>query len=461
MPASLAFATLSLNPLLTANLARLDYVRMTPIQALALPPILDGRDVLARAKTGSGKTAAFGLGVLNQLDPAAYRTQALVLCPTRELAEQVAGEIRRLARAMPNVKIQSVCGGAPFALQVASLKHPPHVLVATPGRLLKHLDKKTIGLDAVTKVVLDEADRMLDMGFADELDAILDYLPADRQTLLFSATYPESIAAVSSRVQSNPELVDALSSEAPANIAATWCRVTRENRSFALALALSEWGGGLNLVFCNTKKDCAELAKFLRGRGLSAVALHGDLDQAERTEMLVRFSNRSASVLVATDVAARGLDVDDIEAVFNVELPKQAEVYIHRIGRTARAGKEGRAISLVEQREMHRMRLVEDAMPDGHWSEQSLPSVPGDNQRLVPAVGCIEIRGGRRDRLRPGDLLGALTAEGGVAGSAVGSIDLFQSRSYVAIEKSQLSRALKQLSGRPIKGRRFRARICR
>ena len=455
------FSTVNLKPLLADNLAGLGYVTMTPIQALALPPILEGRDVLARAKTGSGKTAAFGLGVLNHLDPAAYRTQALVLCPTRELAEQVAGEIRRLARAMPNVKIQSVCGGAPFALQVASLKHPPHVLVATPGRLLKHLRKKTLNLDAVSNVILDEADRMLDMGFADELDAVLEHLPVDRQTMLFSATYPESIAAISARVQSDPQLVDALPGEEPARITASWCRVTRENRSDALFKALSEWGGELNLVFCNTKKDCAELAAFLRARDVNVVALHGDLDQVKRTEMLVRFANRSASVLVATDVAARGLDVDGIEAVFNYELPGQAEVYVHRIGRTARAGKEGRAISLVDQREMHRQQLVEDAMPDGHWYEKILPSTPGVNERLVPGVACIEIRGGRKDRLRAGDLLGALTADGGVAGSAVGSIDLFETRSYVAIKKSQLSRALQQLSRRPVKGRRYRARICK
>ena len=461
MTANQNFSAVNLKPLLADNLAGLGYVTMTPIQALALPPILDGRDVLARAKTGSGKTAAFGLGVLNDLDPAAYRTQALVLCPTRELAEQVAGEIRRLARAMPNVKIQSVCGGAPFAPQVASLKHPPHVLVATPGRLLKHLTKKTLILNAVSKVVLDEADRMLDMGFADELHAILGHLPGDRQTLLFSATYPESIAAISSRVQNDPQFVDAQPGEEPAKIVASWCRVTRENRSDALVRALSEWGGELNLVFCNTKKDCAELAAFLRAQGLSAVALHGDLDQVKRTEMLVRFANRSASVLVATDVAARGLDVDDIDAVFNFELPSQAEVYVHRIGRTARAGKEGRAISLVEQRETHRMQLIENAMPEGHWSERSLPSKPAVNECLLPAMACIEIRGGRRDRLRPGDLLGALTAAGGVAGSAVGSIDLFDSRSYVAIEKSQLSRALEQLSRRPVKGRRYRSRVCK
>jgi len=336
-----AFSTLSLKPGLLGNLADLGYTEMTVVQAHALPKVLAGDDVLARAKTGSGKTAVFGLGLLNKLDVASFQTQALVLCPTRELADQVAKEIRRLARAIANIKILSLCGGVPLGPQIASLQHSPHIVVGTPGRVLKHLGKKTLNLKAVKTFVLDEADRMLDMGFMDELDAILAYVPRNRQTLLFSATYPKAIAEISAKVQRSPQRVDVTDDEQPAQIAQYWCSVTRENRCDELLRALRAWGGELNLVFCNTKIDCAEVASYLQKQKIVAVALHGDLDQAERDQVLVRFANRSASVLIATDVAARGLDVKDIDAVFNFEPPKQADVYVHRIGRTGRAGKAG------------------------------------------------------------------------------------------------------------------------
>lgn len=349
MSAPTDFSILKLKPELLASLVNLGYLEMTLVQAETLPKLIDGVDVLARAKTGSGKTAAFGLGLLNKLEPSTYRVQALVLCPTRELADQVAKEIRRLARAIPNVKILSLCGGSPLGAQITSLQHSPHVIVGTPGRVLKHLNKGTVKLDALQTLVLDEADRMLDMGFADELNAILDFVPANRQTLLFSATYADAIAAISARIQRKPVRIDVTQDEQAALITQYWCSVTRENRCDELLRTLRAWGGELNLVFCNTKIDCAEVASYLQSKKVVAVALHGDLDQAERTEVLARFANRSASVLIATDVAARGLDVKDLDAVFNFELPKQPEVYVHRIGRTGRAGKEGLAVSLVEQ----------------------------------------------------------------------------------------------------------------
>ena len=348
MPNPIKFSSLDLQPALLSNLVDIGYTEMTLVQAETLPQLIAGSDVLARAKTGSGKTAAFGLGLLNKLDAAFFRSQALVLCPTRELGDQVSKEIRRLARGIPNVKILTLCGGVPLGPQLASLKHSPHIIVGTPGRVLKHLRKDTVMLGNLKTLVFDEADRMLDMGFADELDAILKFLPRDRQTLLFSATYPKSIAAVSKRVQRNPVIVDVTDDEQPAQIVQSWCSVTRENRNPELVRALRAWGGELNLVFCNTKADCAEVANYLVSKNIVTVALHGDLDQSERTEVLVRFANRSAVVLIATDVAARGLDVKDLDAVFNYELPKQAEVYVHRIGRTARAGKQGVAVSLVE-----------------------------------------------------------------------------------------------------------------
>jgi ATP-independent RNA helicase DbpA len=459
MSDSTDFSALNLNPALLNNLADLGYTEMTLVQAETLPLLIDGKDVVARAKTGSGKTAAFGLGMLNHLDVNNFNVQALVLCPTRELADQVAKEIRRLARAIPNIKILSVCGGSPLRAQTASLQRSPHVIVGTPGRVHKHLRSSNIDLGELQTFVLDEADRMLDMGFMDELEAILSFVPDERQTLLFSATYPEAIAEMSARVQRDPKLIDVTSDEQPAQITQTWCSVTRENRNAELERVLRAWGGGLNLVFCNTKVDCADVVQYLQAQRIEAVALHGDLDQVQRNQVLVRFSNRSASVLVATDVAARGLDVKDVDAVFNYELPPQAEVYIHRIGRTGRAGKTGVAVSLVEEREMWRLTEIEKALPDAVLQQRGIPDAKRGDDSLQPLMTTIQISGGRKNKLRPGDLLGALTAEGGIPGEAVGSIDLFDTYAYVAVQNTHVRTAQKQLSERPIKGRKFRARI--
>ena len=459
MPDPAQFNSLDLKPALLSNIADIGYTEMTLVQAETLPHLISGLDVLARAKTGSGKTAAFGLGLLNKLDASLFRSQALVLCPTRELADQVAKEIRRLARGIANIKILTLCGGAPLGPQIASLQHSPHIIVGTPGRVLKHLRKETVTLAEVETFVLDEADRMLDMGFAGELDAILEFLPKDRQTLLFSATYPASIAAISQRIQRNPVTVDVTDDEQPAQISQSWCSVTRENRNAELLRALHAWGGALNLVFCNTKLDCAEVATYLRSQNIVAVALHGDLDQRERNEVLVRFANRSATVLIATDVAARGLDVDDLDAVFNFELPKQAEVYVHRIGRTGRAGKQGVAISLVEQREEWRWQQIEELLPDAFPKHCGIPDAKRTADTLRPTMTTIHINGGRKNKLRPGDILGSLTAEGGVPGDSVGSIDLFDTVGYVAVRNADAAQALRQLASRPIKGKKYRVRI--
>ena len=459
MPAPSEFQNLDLKPELLRSLAEIGYSEMTLVQAEALPVVLAGADVLARAKTGSGKTAAFGLGLLHKLQPEDFRVQALVLCPTRELADQVAGELRRLARAMPNTKILTLCGGAPLGRQLASLQRSPHIVVGTPGRVLKHLTKGTLSLKAVQTLVLDEADRMLDMGFTDELDAILGFVPTDRQTLLFSATYPESIAAMSSRVQREPQVIDVTGDEQGAKIVQYWCEVSRENRCDELVRAIRAWGGALNLVFCNTKIDCAEVAKHLQKHNVVALPLHGDLDQRQRNEMLVRIANRSASVLVATDVAARGLDVSDLDAVFNYELPPQPETYTHRIGRTARAGKEGVAVSLVEPREMRRLLDIEASLPDATLQQRSIPDATLSIESLQPAMTTIEVGGGRKNKLRPGDILGALTAAGGVPGSSVGSIDILDTCCFVAVRNADAKKALQQIASRPIKGRKFRGRI--
>ncbi len=264
---------------------------------------------------------------------------------------------------------------------------------------------------------------------------------------------------MSERVQKNPVLVDVTAAELPLRIVQRWCAVTRENRREALMQALQSWGGELNLVFCNTKLDCAAVAEFLQAHGVVALALHGDLDQARRTEVLVRFMNRSASVLVATDVAARGLDVKNLDAVFNYELPPQPEVYTHRIGRTARAGEQGVAVSLVEERELRRLREIESVLPEGSLQCIEIPGNREGGSLKAPAMTTLQIGAGKKNKLRPGDLLGALTSDGVVPGEAIGSIDVLDTMSYVAVRKKLARQALQHLSGRPIKGRRYRVRL--
>jgi len=452
------FDSLPLKPALLSNLKDLGYHRMTLVQGQSLPVVLDGRDALVRAKTGSGKTAAFGLGLLNRLEPTSFRVQSLVLCPTRELADQVAKELRRLARTVQNTKVLSLCGGVSFGPQVGSLQHSAHIIVGTPGRILKHLRKQTLRLHGVSAVVLDEADRMLDMGFTEDIETILTHVPSARQTLLFSATYPKGIKEMSARVQRDPVSIDVTEDEAPAKIRQSWCSVTRDDRYHAFLRALYRWGGRLNIVFCNTKTDCAQVAQSLQQEEVAAIAMHGDLEQPERVRALVRFANQSATVLVATDVAARGLDIHDVDAVFNYELPGQPEIYVHRIGRTGRAGKEGIAISLVTAREERRLRAIQEMLPDREIVEVDAPTEWASQSALMPSMTTIELSGGRKNRLRPGDLLGAVTAKGHVPGKAVGKIDVLDNRSFIAVQNNYARASADLLNRDPIKGKTFRAR---
>jgi ATP-dependent RNA helicase DbpA len=459
MSDAIQFDTLPLKPALLSNLQDLGYHQMTLVQAQSLPLVLEGRDVLVRAKTGSGKTAAFGLGLLNRLETTSARVQSLVLCPTRELADQVAKELRRLARSVQNTKVLTLSGGVPFGPQVGSLQHSAHIIVGTPGRILKHLRKRTLRLHGVSAVVLDEADRMLDMGFSEDIETILTHVPKTRQTLLFSATYPKGIKEMSARVQRDPVRVDVTEEEAPAQIRQSWCSVTRDNRYQTLLRALLRWGGRLNIVFCNTKIDCAQVAESLQQEDVAAIAMHGDLEQPERVRALIRFSNQSATVLVATDVAARGLDIDDVDAVFNYELPDQPEVYVHRIGRTGRAGKAGVAISLVTDREEGRLRAIEEMLPDGDIMEVDAHKKRVTQSALMPTMTTVELSGGRKSRLRPGDLLGAITAQGDIPGKAVGKIDVLDNHSFIAVQTEHVRAATHLLNRDPIKGKSFRARI--
>ena len=453
-----AFDTLCLKPALTQSLRQQGYVEMTMIQQKALPLILEGRDLVGRAKTGSGKTAAFALGILQNVDPARQQEQALVLCPTRELADQVTEEIRKLAKKIPNVRVLSVCGGNPMGPQIGSLERGVHIVVGTPGRVLKHLTKETLWADQMQTLVLDEADRMLDMGFSEDIAKIIAFLPQKRQTLLFSATFPEGISKISSRIQKKPVHVDVTALDVPAEIEQYWISVSRQQRQASLLEVLGHGAGTLNLVFCNTKIDCAKVATFLKDHDIPALAMHGDLEQYERTETLVQFSNQSASVLVATDVAARGLDIGKVDAVFNYELPQQPEVYTHRIGRTGRAGRQGQAFSLVTPREEERLEAIQAQMDAGSLERFELTGASQQKSHLMSPMVTLVVNAGRRHKLRPGDLLGAITARKTVPGDAVGKIDVLESRTYIAIHKDHTDIALQLLNSAPIKGKPYKVR---
>ncbi len=355
------FDQVGLNPALLETLDSLNYTHMTPIQALSLPAILNQRDVIGQGKTGSGKTAAFGLGVLSNLNVKRFRVQALVLCPTRELADQVAKEIRTLGRGIHNIKVLTLCGGMPMGPQIGSLEHGAHILVGTPGRILDHLEKGRINLEELNTLVLDEADRMLEMGFQDALDAIINAAPKQRQTLLFSATFPEKIEKIAQRIMKSPEMIKVESTHDTSSIAQYFYKVEgTEARDEALANLLLTYQPESAVVFCNTKKEVQNVADELHHRGFSVIDIHGDLEQRERDQALVQFANKSVSILVATDVAARGLDVDNLDAVFNFELSRDPEVHVHRIGRTGRAGSKGLAFSFFGEKDGLRVARIEE-----------------------------------------------------------------------------------------------------
>ena len=458
------FTDLPLAPALSQGLDAFGHEQLTPIQALSLPAMLDGRDVIAQAPTGSGKTAAFGLALLQRLDAADIRLQALVLCPTRELADQVGKHVRRLATGIPNLKLLVLTGGMPLGPQLASLEqHAPHVVVGTPGRVQELLRKRALDLRGLRVLVLDEADRMLDMGFEESIREIVKATPPARQTLLFSATYPEAIRELARKSMRDPLEASVGAESAPPAIDQRFFEVDLEQKPAALAGLLVEHNPDSAVVFCNMRRDADEVAASLAHLGFSAAALHGDMEQRDRDEVLVRFGNRSCNVLVASDVAARGLDIHDLGAVVNYELPTDPDVYVHRIGRTGRAGRAGLALSLVSPREMPRALELERReleRPGGaplRWSRAPLANLRGTRAPAAP-MATLRIDAGRTDKLRPGDIVGALTGEAGLSADAIGKIDVFATRSYVAIARGQLERALSRLQAGRIKGRNFRVR---
>jgi len=434
---------------------------MTAIQAQSLPAILQGKDLLAQAKTGTGKTAAFAIGLLHKLEARTYQTQALVLCPTRELADQVSKETRRLARSTPNTRIITLCGGKPMGPQLSSMEIPPHIVVGTPGRILKHLEKGSLKLEKLKTLVLDEADRMLDMGFYEDIMRIIDRTPHRRQTLLFSATYPDEIKEISNTIQNRPVDVRVETTHHNKQIEQVFYEIQKGERTRTLAALLQHYRPESSVVFCNRKQQCQELADELWKQGFHALALHGDLEQKDRDQVLVQFANKSSSILIATDVAARGLDIKELQAVINFELSPDPEIHIHRIGRTGRAGNKGLAISLFMESEQYKIEAIEDYqnIPVSYNKTSALKT--RDNFRLSPPMITLCINGGRKDKIRAGDILGALTANTNLPGKHIGKIDISDKLAYVAVERPVAKQALKILAEGKIKGRKFRVRKLR
>ncbi len=454
-----SFSTLPLPPATLANLEQLGYTGMTPIQAAALPLALAGHDLIAQAKTGSGKTATFALALLANLNVRRFAVQALVLCPTRELADQVTLEVRRLARAEDHIKVLTLCGGAVLRTQTASLEHGAHIVVGTPGRIMDHLERGTLKLDALNTLVLDEADRMLDMGFFDDIATVAKQCPKQRQTLLFSATYPEGITKLSAAFMREPKEVKLTQQHAATKIRQRFHEVKESERLHAVSLLLNHHRPVSTLAFCNTKQQCRDLVQVLRGQGFAALELHGDLDQRERDQVMVRFANRSCSVLVATDIAARGLDIAGLEAVINVDIAADVDTHTHRIGRTGRVDEEGWAFSLASMDEMGRVGNIEKA--GGFSSEwqplSSLTSTGGGP--LKPPMQTIQILGGRKEKIRAGDVMGALTKDLGFAGAQIGKINVNEFSTYVAVESGIAAQVVKKLSTAKVKGRSVKLRL--
>ncbi len=438
---------------------------MTPIQAKSLPIILAGKDVVAQGKTGSGKTAAFGLGLLHNLEVKRFRIQSLILCPTRELADQVAKEIRRLARSIHNIKVLTLCGGVPLGPQIGSLEHGAHIIVGTPGRIEDHINRGRLNLNDLNTLVLDEADRMLEMGFQSALDLIFSLCPKKRQTLLFSATFPDQIKPITKNIMNNPETVKVSSTHDNSSINQHFFQIANnDQRLMALRLLLSKYRPESSVVFCTTKIETQSVADELSGYGYSCMALHGDLEQKDRDRTLVMFTNKSISILVATDVAARGLDIESLDAVINYQISRDPEVHVHRIGRTGRAGSQGVALTIIAENEVHRIIKLEDYLKRSIKMEALPDAKILDKKMAKPTMATLQIDGGRKQKVRPGDILGALTAKSkqtgksNISGNQIGKIQIFDLKAYVAVEQKIADVALRKIVNGKLKGRTFKAR---
>ena len=515
------FDALDLNPSILRAIEEMGFEEMSPIQAKAIPVLLEGKDVVGQAQTGTGKTAAFGIPLLQKVSPKEKHLQAVVLCPTRELAIQVAEEIRKLGSFMHGIKILPVYGGQEISKQIRSLKSGVQIIIGTPGRVMDHMRRKTVKFDSVNTVILDEADEMLNMGFREDIETILSQVPEERQTVLFSATMPGPILEIARTYQKSAEMIRVVKKELTVpKIEQYYYEVTQKNKEEVLSRLLDMYNPKLSLVFCNTKKMVDELTSALQGRGYFAEGLHGDLKQQQRDRVMHSFRNGRTEILVATDVAARGIDVDDVEAVFNYDVPQDDEYYVHRIGRTGRAGREGRAFTLVIGREIYKLKdimrycntkikaqpipsvndvtavkaekildkltntiqnedlskyidIIEERLNEEDFTSLDIAAAflkmsMGDDLGKAEDEKAIEDFGdtgaevgmvrlfinlGKKQNIRPGDILGAIAGETGMPGKLIGSIDMYDKYTFVEVPREYASDVIQVMKSAKIKGK--------
>ena len=464
----------------------------SPIQSQSIPVILSGKDVIGQAQTGTGKTAAFSIPLLEMINPEEKSVQAVVLCPTRELAIQVSTEIRKIGKYMHGIKSLPVYGGQPIERQIKALKSGVQIVIGTPGRVIDHINRKTLKMDNVKMVILDEADEMLDMGFREDIEMILSKTPEERQTTFFSATMPKGILELTKKYQKNPEHIKVVRKELTVpNIKQYYIETRSANKLEVLSRLIDVYNPKLSVVFTNTKKGADELVSDLQARGYFADALHGDLKQTQRDIVMDKFRNGTIDILVATDVAARGIDVDDVEAVFNYDLPQDEEYYVHRIGRTGRAGRSGISFSFVFGKEMRKMRdierytktkLIKHDIPSvadveekkvntflkialGDEEKQEIVEEPSRSRKegrskskdTGASEGMIRlfINVGRNQRVQAKDILGAIAGEVGIPGKLVGTIDIYDKYTFVEVPKQNAKKVLEKMKDIKIKGNKI------
>ena len=515
----MTFEEMCLDTRIMRAIAEMGFEQPSPIQAQSIPIAVEGKDMIGQARTGTGKTASFGIPMLQRINPKDKSLQAIVLCPTRELAIQSANEIRKLAKFLHGIKVLPIYGGQEISKQIRSLKGGVQIVIGTPGRVMDHLRRHTLKPQTVDIVVLDEADEMLNMGFREDIETILGQLPEERQTMLFSATMPKPILEIAKRYLHEPEIVKVIQKELTVpKIEQYYYEVNPCKKNEVLSRLLDMYDPSLSLVFCNTKRKVDELVADLKGRGYFAEGLHGDMKQSQRDRVMNGFRNGRTDILVATDVAARGIDVDDVEAVFNYDVPQDDEYYVHRIGRTGRAGREGRAFTLVVGKEIYKLKdiqrycktkirrqpipsvndvaaikveklleqageliatdglgrmmdLLEEyldgsdysatemaaallAMQLGETSTQTLPKEEFGDTGAEPGMVRMFMNIGKKDRVRIGDILGAVAGESGMEGALVGTIDMYDNFSFVEVPQEYAAAVLEAMNHSKIKGRR-------
>ncbi|GGW83340.1 ATP-dependent RNA helicase DbpA [Alteromonas halophila] len=453
-----SFSSLPLDSAVIEALSRNGITAPSPIQQASLEHALTGRDIQGMAQTGSGKTLCFALPIVNKLNPSLRRPQAVILCPTRELAAQVAEQCRMVASHIPNIKVLTLCGGQPMGPDIQSLKHGCHIVVGTPGRLAEHLEKRRLDLSQVTTRVLDEADRMLDMGFIDSVDAIFAATPNDAQSLFFSATFPEPLAKLAHRYQLDPEVISVTESSAPPAISEVAYHVLSHTREQSLKAVLTHYKPSTAMVFCNTRQQVVEVVASLTQEGFVAAGLQGDMEQHARNAVLMQFELGALQVLVATDVAARGLDISSVDCVINYTLSEDMDTHTHRVGRTARAGETGQAVSLIVDDDLLRIEQLAERLKRDIPVKGAQALRFHKNRIVMPDYTAIMLGAGKKQKLRPGDILGALTQEAGIPGDDIGKIAVRNSQSFVAVKTRSVKRAMAQFREGKIKGKKVRAR---